>query len=861
MQTAPLTAHEKTTREPILIVDKIGVIGEKLSQELSKDYIVFFLSNRRLSEFNKNIIQIPFKGKIPKVVKNNYAKIFLIDDGQSITKESAFSFIKKAKLINSEVYFLGSIRNVDLKYSDEIIKSYEKVKVLIFGDLFDNEILFDRNSSITRFISEARKNKKIKVRGDGLSLNYPVSFDDSIKLIIKAIHIKIPEKAILLFPQHPITDISLANTFKKIDPEIDVDFINSVRSQNIYIPNNKEYALTKYDLIRKLSEIDLKTKSGYAVEYKEKSQGTSFFKPILFFILACIFLLLLPLISTYTYSFLGMSQINSAKKAADEGDFSKALGKVNNAKTFFEFAKQTSGPLVFEAQLINQSERVEPIVKNINSGMSLSNASADLLNGIVSLQNVKTKGDLHESLNYFKNANILLQELKATNQFPKQMSKELQDTIPLVEMISNSSDVAPEILGFDNEKKYLVLFQDNLNLRPSGGEIKAVGSLKIKNGKITGFKIDDASSLDKSLNVFVAPPFALRRFLPTDNFYLKDTSSNSDFVNSAIDASNVYQIISGNDVDGVIGLNLGFIKKLISLDNNEVSYLNTKINDKNLYEYLANNPTASNINFYNQLIAGASSGLGKSIPYASLSEIVGSSILEKDLLFAFKDPNIQNIFTVNKFSNTLVESRKNENNTILDYFGISEMNLGKNNVNYFISRSVSREVRLTEENEFTSVAKISFKNSSEKLSYKTYLQIILPNGSKINELSVGGRIVQLRPAVVDPAVYEGVGFRALEGAEIEQVNQGDKTIFGFLINVPPQAIRAVSVSYSLPFRFNEQESFTKYSLLVYKQPGVEVIPFEQKFNLPENFKILPVDSLSVEIKKDETFNFIISEEK
>ena len=182
---------------------------------------------------------------------------------------------------------------------------------------------------------------------------------------------------------------------------------------------------------------------------------------------------------------------------------------------------------------------------------------------------------------------------------------------------------------------------------------------------------------------------------------------------------------------------------------------------------------------------------------------------------------------------------------MLDYFGISELNLGKNNINYFVSRSISRELKLNEDNEFSSEAKISFKNNNNNLSYKTYLQIILPYGSRVQKISIGGRVVEVRVAVVDPSIYENANFRTSDGIEVEQINQGDKTIFGFLVNVPPQAVRVISFSYLPPFKFTDQENFAKYSLFVYKQPGVDAIPFEQKFNLPNDFKILPNDSISV----------------
>ena len=82
MEKSAYKTTERKAEEIILIVDKIGVIGEALAREFSKDFFVVLVSGRPLSEKSKKVSRIHFRGKIPKVPKNNYSKIFLIDDGK-----------------------------------------------------------------------------------------------------------------------------------------------------------------------------------------------------------------------------------------------------------------------------------------------------------------------------------------------------------------------------------------------------------------------------------------------------------------------------------------------------------------------------------------------------------------------------------------------------------------------------------------------------------------------------------------------------------------------------------------------------------------------------------------------------------
>lgn len=864
MRNPVLKTSERESELIILIVDKIGVIGERLSQELSNDYIIFFVSSKPPKNFNKKIIHIPFKGSIPKVPENAYFKTFIIDDGNSVTKESSFSFIKKAKTTNSLIYFLGSIRNIDLGHSDEIVKYYKRARVLLFGDLFDDEIIFDKNISVTKYLLEIKRKKEIKVRGEGLALNYPISFEDTIKLIIKATHIEIPQKVLLLFSKHPITDISLANTFQKIDPDIKVDFIKEEKVSQIHFPKNSQYALASYDLKTKLSELNLeKVSSGSFEMQKNKTLELRHLKPILFFLIACFFLLLLPFITTSAYTFLGFNQIQNAKNLAEEGNFEKALEKAENAETFFNFALKTNGPFAYQMKLIGQEKESNKIQEKILVGIDLSHASVNLLDGAIELKKISSgsgsgqRGSLEKAISSFKSANVTLQELRASNQIPKDMSENIGKIMPLVSLFSNTSDVAEDVLGFQNEKRYLMLFQDNLELRPGGGVVEVAGIVRIRNGKVNEFKIINVEKLDSSLGVHLESPFYLRRYLPIEEYNLRNSAMSADFVTSAINASSIYNLESGEDVDGVIGVNLIFVKNILNAIG-PVTVSGKQINSENLFEELLRDE-----NFYENVIVEIRNKFKNSrAPYFSIAQEIGDSIEEKNLLFAFKDQGMQNLFNANNLSSSLVDGRKNEKG-VNDYFGISEANLGESGLNYYISRSIIRNLKIDEDGQMSAEVKIAFKNSNQKSNssqnvYRNYLQVILPKGSRIIDVSVGGESRDLIPATIDPQIYERNGFVPPLGLEIGQTEEKNKSIFGFFVTIPPESAKTITVEYSLPFNISSAKFPIMYSLYVYKQPGIESYPFEQTLDVSEPYSIFPDDPLTIEIRKDMIYNFKIS---
>lgn len=869
MKFSAFKAHEvNSSAPPILIVDKIGVIGEALAKELSQDFLIVLVSPNPLTEKNEKIIHISFKKRIPEVPDSRYSKIFVIDDGQSVTRQSAFSFIEKARDCDSPFYFIGSIRNVDIAHADEIADSYSKSQVLIFGDLFDKNIFFDKNASISKFILQARKTGKIQVDGNGLSLSFPISFSDTIKLIVKASYLDIAQKTILLFNQHPITDISLANTFKKINPDINVDFITEKKESKIYIPKNSQHALSKYSLEEKIRELDLEDKENREVRIiNKKIIKKSYLKPVLAFLLLVLFVVLLPFLTTSAYLALGNREINNARKSAEKGNFEKSKMQAENSKTFFETALKTSQALLTESEILGMKSNAERIKSKAKTGQMISQTGIYLLDGGLILRSIyqgdsrDPKGDFLKASNSLESSVSLVQKIKAEGNLSPEFEEEFDSIIPFIDLFSNSSEILPDILGFDSSKKYLILFQDNSELRPGGGVIDSFAILEIKSAKIVNFSSFDESPIDENLKTQIDPQFGLRRYLPLENLTLRDSNFDPDFINSAISASNIYSLAVDKKVDGVIAVDILFMKNLLTaLGPIAVEGQSVKISSENIEESFRNEKNLD-IKMLDSLVNNLEEK--SDISYLSLIKQMGISIKEKHLLFAFPKPSYQNIFTANGWSSSLWDNREKENNKINDYLGISEANLGKNKVNDFMSRSVSKKITVSDKGKISSDVTIAYKNNSSKKngdSYKNYLQLVLPEAVKISSISVDGKILKMEKAITNPSIYSAPGFKPPLGFEIDERNQMDKNIYGFLVQVPASEIRTINIVYDLPYSLPSAQKSAQYSLKIYKQPGIDSYPFDLSFSLPDNQTVLGLEkNMSAQIKEDSDFQFTIAQ--
>ena len=121
---------------------------------------------------------------------------------------------------------------------------------------------------------------------------------------------------------------------------------------------------------------------------------------------------------------------------------------------------------------------------------------------------------------------------------------------------------ASNLLGFNKESSYLILFQNNNVPRPSGGLIYGVGIAKFGNGKLKNISISSIDSLDKQLKGKVSPPKDFEIFSNKDFWLMRDSNWSSDF-NIAAEVSEWFlEKEVGEKVDGVLAIDVNFIAEL-----------------------------------------------------------------------------------------------------------------------------------------------------------------------------------------------------------------------------------------------------------------------------------------------------------
>jgi hypothetical protein len=251
----------------------------------------------------------------------------------------------------------------------------------------------------------------------------------------------------------------------------------------------------------------------------------------------------------------------------------------------------------------------------------------------------------------------------------------------------------------------------------------------------------------------------------------------------------------------------------------------------------------------------------KHLPYVALSKAVTKSIAEKHILFAFPDPSLQQLFSANNLSASLLDTRETKKGTYNDFLGLSEANIGANKANAFVFRKVEQQVSLDEVGRVKNTVVIRYKNESRDWpggEYKNYLRVIVPKGARLSDITIDGQKQVIFPATTDYLLYERPDFTPPAGLEVETTDQLNKTLFGFLVIVPKGAYKTISLSYTSPAPVDITQTIVSYSLWYFKQPGTDAYEYTFSFAYPKSMKAFNSSEKLRRIENTEVFGGVIT---
>ena len=426
-------------------------------------------------------------------------------------------------------------------------------------------------------------------------------------------------------------------------------------------------------------------------------------------------------------------------------------------------------------------------------------------------------------------------QLSSVRMITDQTATAVRDAKPLIKTL-------PSLLGESKPKKYLVIFQNDKELRPTGGFITAYAIFSIDKGIISFDKSDDIYKLDESIpNKPKAAAPILKYFPKVYTMNLRDSNLSPDFVESMKVFKSMYERASlKEEVDGIIAIDTNVLVSTIKILDDQVEAggqkFTTEIDprcDCPQVIYALENDISRPVNYIKtdrksiigDLISAIMVKALSSSPkvyWGPLFQSIIAQTNQKHVLFYLYDEQAQKgIESLNAAGKILPFEG--------DYLHINESNFSGAKVNIFMQQTVDNNYTVDKEGVITKTVTINYKNPFPpsdcslasgglclNAEYRDWIRILVPKGSEL---------IESKGSQVKMTTYEELG----------------KTVFEGFVSVRPKGIGTLTVTYKLPFKL---ENSSPLPILIQKQPGAKDHGF----------------SLSVDGKNVETFDLTSDKE-
>ncbi|MFA6475195.1 MAG: DUF4012 domain-containing protein [Patescibacteria group bacterium] len=408
------------------------------------------------------------------------------------------------------------------------------------------------------------------------------------------------------------------------------------------------------------------------------------------------------------------------------------------------------------------------------------------------------------------------------------ITKNLEEMVALTESLVT-------LMGHDKPKRYLVLFQNNRELRATGGFIGSFALIDIDHGRVSSLEIPGGGPYDLmgGLTEQVISPQPLH--LVNAKWQLQDANWWPDFPTSAEKIQWFYEHSGGPSVDGVITLTPDIIEQMLTITgpiampeydavvDSDNFYLITQTQAERKYD-----DTRESKKFIADLTPRLLDKLFTvdATTVLPMLQVVYNGLQQKDILVYFNDQFIEQEFQARGWTGEV-------KSTPGDYLEVVDTNIGGGKTDKVVQTSIQHHASIDAAGNVIDTVTLTREHTGQpddlfaNVKNVDYVRIYVPQGSEL--LSAEG-FTQPDPNIVLPVEsgYEqDADLQAVSGTILvdsktqTRINQEfGKTVFGNWIQTEPGSTSIVTISYRLPFTVTRSQwAPGRYSLLLQKQPG------------------------------------------
>ncbi|EKE11327.1 MAG: hypothetical protein ACD_15C00104G0005 [uncultured bacterium] len=389
-------------------------------------------------------------------------------------------------------------------------------------------------------------------------------------------------------------------------------------------------------------------------------------------------------------------------------------------------------------------------------------------------------------------------------------SPEKENKLSMGKKYSIISGVVEYLLSGEREKTFLILFQNNMEIRPGGGFIGSFGILKINKGAVSDLQIHDTGYFDERIPDSIKAPYPMEENLRVKYLKMRDSNFSPDFPTNAKMAEDFYYLGKGEEkFDGVAAITTNVLTSFLKVtgpvqlegypgtytDDQAVLALEYQVEKAFDEQGIARRERKSVMNLLAKEIIKKSKNLSFQEKLL-LFDVILDDLSKKDIQLNFKDQKMQKIIKDSGWDGGLdTEWEK-------DYLMTVDANLGAWKSDYYVKRDLEYFIDLSQEVPKIKV-RINYNHTALQRDYMTkdyfsYLRIYLPEGAWL--LNKGD-------------------FPDIRFGKEKLIDGKERKYFGTIVRFPINSKKTIEFDYILPEKIAED-----YVLKIQKQAGINDEP-------------------------------------
>ncbi len=414
------------------------------------------------------------------------------------------------------------------------------------------------------------------------------------------------------------------------------------------------------------------------------------------------------------------------------------VGLINEANSVLEYQNNLREYLNDQFELKQAGNLV---IKTILTGEDIS------VENLLSSLEVKNKNIINKLNNLINQTDTLALEFNLDTRDVNTLKTRFKNKLKQAVVLDQLIPLFNNLFGKEGQKKYALVYQDNNELRATGGVIESIVILTFNQGKLVGYEVVNANEIDKGVGGKVSPPEEIKKELGEDSWYFADAGW--DGVNAGEKIAWFIEKATGQKIDGAILVDNEFLAGLLGLvDGVRLDKYNEFISKKNLDEKLLfydSLPKEKN-QFQKDLLKAIFRQLVSADKLPDLPSVLNSAFVSQHAVLTEFNPNQQEVFNRLLWGGGVLSPScpslfKNQVCQIDSLYQV-ESNIGFNKANYFLTRQIKHRVTL-EPKQARHLREIEYHNLAKtdawpKGDYQAYLKFYLPlDAEKIRVVSNG----------------------------------------------------------------------------------------------------------------------------